>query len=285
MFPNRAVVRSSPVVSPTVRVPLLVAEYTVPAPVAGSKPVSHGPPLEPPAMSQVLVEVPDEPSGVAGTSHLLDESACVALSSCDADIPPVTMDLLERFAQVSDPRCAQRVTHPVAVVLALCAGAVVAGMRSFTAIAGWVSDTPADLLVSVYARCGPASIRPVPPSKATIWRVLTEVDAAAVDAAIGAWPADRAHASVRGETVEPHHIRPCRQQPCRYRGNGDRPRPLRPVDSRLHEERVGHGHGVRNIAPRPVTGVTLRVGPQVNSPKRVSSHDQTAFTPGTGESA
>ena len=131
---------------------------------------------------------------------LLDESAHSSLSACDAAIPSVTLDLLERFAQVSDPRCAQWVTHPVAVVLALCAAAVVAGMRSFTAIAGWVTDTPADLLVSVYARCPPASMVPVPPSKATIWRVLTEVDAAAVDAAIGAWLADRAHAT---DSVQP----------------------------------------------------------------------------------
>lgn len=131
---------------------------------------------------------------------LLDESACSALSSCDATIPSVTMDLLERFAQVRDPRRAQWVTHPVAVVLALCAGAVVAGMRSFTAIAGWVTDTPADLLALVYARCGQVIALPAPPSKATIWRVLTEVDAASVDAVIGAWLWDR---SEPWQTTEP----------------------------------------------------------------------------------
>lgn len=136
---------------------------------------------------------------------LLDDCAgWSALSSCDAAIPSVTMDLLERFAQVSDPRRAQWVTHPVAVVLALCAGAVVAGMRSFTAIAGWVTDTPVDLLVSVYARCGLASMVPVPPSKATIWRVLTEIDAAAVDAAIGAWLADRAPAPSGVKPLHPN---------------------------------------------------------------------------------
>ena len=46
-------------------------------------------------------------------------------------------DLLRRFAEVSDGRCDQGRVHPVAVVLALCAAAVVAGMGSFTAIAGW----------------------------------------------------------------------------------------------------------------------------------------------------
>jgi predicted transposase YbfD/YdcC len=108
----------------------------------------------------------------------------------------VVTGLLDRFAEVGDPRRTGWVDHPVAAVLALCAGAVVAGMRSFTAIAGWVADVPADLLAAVYARCGgdsqrlPARLRA--PSKGTIWRVVTGVDPAAVDAAIGAWLLDRA---------------------------------------------------------------------------------------------
>jgi hypothetical protein len=49
-------------------------------------------------------------------------------------------DLLERFAGISDRRSDQGREHPVAVVLTLCAAAVLAGMRSFTAIAGWITD-------------------------------------------------------------------------------------------------------------------------------------------------
>jgi hypothetical protein len=97
-------------------------------------------------------------------------------------------DLLQRFAEVSDGRCDQGRVHPVAVVLALCAAAVVAGMGSFTAIAGWVGDVPAALLAQLYRR------RAEPPSKATIWRVVTGADAAAVDAVIGAWLAEQAAA-------------------------------------------------------------------------------------------
>jgi hypothetical protein len=63
----------------------------------------------------------------------------------------------------------------------LVAAAVVAGMRSFTAIAGWTADVPAELLAQLYGQCTQA------PSKATIWRVVTGADAAAVDAVIGAW--------------------------------------------------------------------------------------------------
>ena len=64
-------------------------------------------------------------------------------------------DLLERFAVVSDGRSDQGRDHPVAVVLRLCAAAVLAGMRSFTAIAGWVADVPIELLVRLYGASDP----------------------------------------------------------------------------------------------------------------------------------
>lgn len=117
-----------------------------------------------------------------------------ALRSCPTvteDFPGTTvmcLDLLQLFAEVSDGRGGQGRVHPVAVVLALCAAAVVAGMRSFTAIAGWAADVPAELLAQLYGRYSTA------PSKATIWRVVTGADAAAVDAVIGAWLAGQAAA-------------------------------------------------------------------------------------------
>jgi DDE family transposase len=107
------------------------------------------------------------------------------------DLPAAAVmcpDLLQRFAEVSDGRSEQGRVHPVAVVLALCAAAVVAGMTSFTAIASWATDVPSELLAQLYGRCCE------PPSKATIWRVVTGADAAAVDAVIGAWLAAQAAA-------------------------------------------------------------------------------------------
>ncbi|MGH3686516.1 MAG: transposase family protein [Pseudonocardiaceae bacterium] len=80
--------------------------------------------------------------------------------------------MLRRFVAVSDGRSDQGRDHPVAVVLTLCAAAVLGGMRSFTAIAGWVADVPAEVLARLYAR--PARS----PSKTTLWRVLTGADAA-----------------------------------------------------------------------------------------------------------
>jgi hypothetical protein len=80
----------------------------------------------------------------------------------------------------------------VAVVLALAAAAVVAGMRSFTAIAGWAVDVPASVLAELYERGGAPRVPPGPPSKATIWRVVTGADPPAFDAVTGAWLMARA---------------------------------------------------------------------------------------------
>jgi predicted transposase YbfD/YdcC len=117
-------------------------------------------------------------SGFAGLGAVVSGSTPVD----DFPAPArVCADLLQRFARVSDGRRDQGRIHPVAVVLTLCAAAVVAGMASFTAIAGWATDVPAEVLVKLYGR------RSAPPSKATIWRVVTGADAATVDAVIGAW--------------------------------------------------------------------------------------------------
>jgi predicted transposase YbfD/YdcC len=100
--------------------------------------------------------------------------------------------LRERFAGIPDHRNVVWVDHPLAAVLVLCAAAVVAGMRSFTAIAGWIADAPAEVLTCAYE----GSQRPVPargPSKVTVWRVLTGIDAAGLDAVIGGWLLDQAY--------------------------------------------------------------------------------------------
>jgi predicted transposase YbfD/YdcC len=102
-------------------------------------------------------------------------------------------ELLGRFAGISDGRGDQGRDHPVAAVLTLCAAAVLAGMRSFTAIAGWIADVPTELLALLYSTPPRTPARtPGGPSKTTLWRVLTGVDAAAVDAAIGSWLAEQA---------------------------------------------------------------------------------------------
>ena len=94
-------------------------------------------------------------------------------------------DLLELFAGVSDGRVGPGRDHPVAAVLALAAAAVVAGMKGYTAITGWVADVPPVILADLYLRSGAAPAPP--PSKTTIWRVLTDADTEALDVAVGTW--------------------------------------------------------------------------------------------------
>ena len=97
--------------------------------------------------------------------------------------------LLELFGgvpgRVPDGRSGQGTDHPAAAVLALAAAAVVAGMKGYTAITGWVADVSAAVLADLYLRAG--AIPAGAPSKTTIWRVLTGADPEMFDAAVGAW--------------------------------------------------------------------------------------------------
>ena len=120
---------------------------------------------------------------------------CAAASAPAAPIVSVPVsdaccDLLELFTGVSDGRVGQGRDHPVAAVLALAAAAVVAGMKGYTAITGWVADVPPAVLTDLYLRSGAAPAPP--PSKTTIWRVLTDADAEAFDVAVGTWLMDLA---------------------------------------------------------------------------------------------
>ena len=121
----------------------------------------------------------------------MSQSVIYAAASAPAEpivfvpVADACCDLLELFAEVSDGRVGPGRDHPVAAVLALAAAAVVAGMRGYTAITGWVADVPPAILADVYLRSGAAAAPP--PSKTTIWRVLTDADAGAFDVAVGTW--------------------------------------------------------------------------------------------------
>ena len=97
--------------------------------------------------------------------------------------------LLELFSggpcRAPGGRSGQGRDHPTAAVLALAAAAVVAGMKGYTAITGWVADVSAAVLADLYLRAG--AIPAGPPSRTTIWRVLTDADPEMFDAAGGAW--------------------------------------------------------------------------------------------------
>jgi predicted transposase YbfD/YdcC len=119
----------------------------------------------------------------AGLGHLVGWDP-----ACPDELP----DLLARLACLSDPRRRRGRRHPLPYVLAVAACAVLAGARSFTAIAEWAADASGRLLF----HCGAALRDPDrpywAPSEATVRRVLQRIDGDALDAAISGWLTARA---------------------------------------------------------------------------------------------
>ena len=97
------------------------------------------------------------------------------------DDPP---GLLAVLAKVADPRCRRGVRYRLAVILALGVCAVLAGARSFIAIAEWAADADAETL----ARLG---VTGAVPSESTFRRTLQRLDADAFDDLAGRWAARR----------------------------------------------------------------------------------------------
>jgi hypothetical protein len=93
-------------------------------------------------------------------------------------------DLLVALAGVPDPRKARGCRHRLITVLAVSVCAVLAGARSYVAIAEWAHDLP----VGARLRLG---IGRQAPSESTIRRILQAVDIDALDAALSSWLAMR----------------------------------------------------------------------------------------------
>jgi hypothetical protein len=89
-----------------------------------------------------------------GKSAILAAVPAPAAAFVPLPVPEGDCDLLELLAGVPDGRTGQGRDHPVAAVLALAAAAVVAGMKGYTAISGWVADVPPQVLADLYLRCG-----------------------------------------------------------------------------------------------------------------------------------
>jgi predicted transposase YbfD/YdcC len=92
--------------------------------------------------------------------------------------------LLAALATVADPRHRRGVRHRLVVVLGLAVCAVLAGARSFTAIAEWAADADRQTL----ARLG---VTGAVPSESTFRRTLQRLDADAFDELAGRWAAQR----------------------------------------------------------------------------------------------
>ena len=95
--------------------------------------------------------------------------------------------LLEWLAVLPDPRGRRGRRHRLVGVLAVAVCAVLAGARSFAAIAEWTLDASPAVLAELGLRPDPLTGQVVAPGEATIRRVLAAIDADAVDEAVGAW--------------------------------------------------------------------------------------------------
>jgi predicted transposase YbfD/YdcC len=117
--------------------------------------------------------------------HLAD------LAEDAADDPP---GLLAMLARVADPRHRRGVRYRLAVILGLAVCAVLAGARSFTAIAEWAADADQDTL----RRLG---LTGTVPSESTFRRTLQRLDADAFDELAGRWAARRTAPGPGGRRV------------------------------------------------------------------------------------
>ncbi|MCK9921351.1 ISAs1 family transposase [Frankia sp. AgPm24] len=86
--------------------------------------------------------------------------------------------LLALFAQVSDPRKRRGTRHRLPVLLTLATCAVLAGARSFTAVAEWAADAGQ----AVWSALGIVRV----PDESTFRRVFALLDADALDTILGA---------------------------------------------------------------------------------------------------
>ncbi|WP_323139675.1 transposase family protein [Streptomyces sp. NBC_01443] len=106
-------------------------------------------------------------------------------------VPDEVPGLLDRLAEVPDPRDPRGVRHRLAVVLALTACAVLAGATSLLAVGEWIADAPAHVLEQVGVHPDPLLPKWVLPAETTVRRLLARIDGDALDLAVGRWLADR----------------------------------------------------------------------------------------------
>jgi predicted transposase YbfD/YdcC len=119
----------------------------------------------------------------AAPSSLTDPAIGQLLTAAQA-LSAGPADLLAVLAEVPDARARRGVRHRLAVILGLAVCAVLAGARSFTAIAEWAADAD-------QATLGALGVTGVVPCESTFRRTLQNMDADALDDAAGTWAQQR----------------------------------------------------------------------------------------------
>ncbi len=116
----------------------------------------------------------------------------------EADTPvtagEVPEELLVALRAITDPRCRRGVRHQLVAVLGVAVCAVLAGARSYVAIAEWAQDLPG----AVRQRLG---IERVPPSETAIRRVLQAIDPHLLDRTVSGWLTARVGAARRWPAI------------------------------------------------------------------------------------
>ncbi|WP_165966772.1 ISAs1 family transposase [Actinomadura sp. 7K507] len=92
-------------------------------------------------------------------------------------------DLLQVWAQVPDPRDRRGRRHSLTVMFALVQAAIVSGATTWAAVRHWITVAPEQVLQSVGARRNARTGVLEAPHPDTVYRTLTGVDPAQVDAA------------------------------------------------------------------------------------------------------
>jgi predicted transposase YbfD/YdcC len=125
-------------------------------------------------------------------------------ASREADAQAPT-DLVAALATVPDPRARRGIRHRLVTVLALAVCAVLAGARSYVAIAEWAHDLPLGVRVRLGLTVGRAT-----PSESAIRRILQKVDPEALDRVVSDWLIARA---ARTSPPTPDPSQPSASQP------------------------------------------------------------------------
>jgi predicted transposase YbfD/YdcC len=130
-------------------------------------------------------------SAVASSSPLPVLPAVAGLPDHPAGLSEAeTITLVAALATVPDPRCARGRRYSLQANLMLALTGVMAGARSWTALAQWARDGQHQVRL-----CGS------PPSLWTFRRVLCAVDVTAVEAALSAWVLARRTATARADAA------------------------------------------------------------------------------------
>jgi hypothetical protein len=125
---------------------------------------------------------------------MLDAVCEVGLPSKQLDVVE-SITLLQALSAVPDPRRARGRRHSLQSILFLAVGAVLAGARSYAAIAQWASHADA-----------PVTVCRASPHAATFARVLAAVEVTVLQRALTGWVPARRAAAQRTQ-LEPGHPR------------------------------------------------------------------------------